>query len=1183
MRDRRRFHASPESVEARQLLTTFLVTSAADAGPGSLREAITMSDAPHAGADNIDFAIPATAANNFDPATQTWRIALAGPLPAITHQVTIDGDTQGVISPISYLYPNSPTGLPTPVAAAPNSFSGRPTDPGSALDGNNAIPRIIVEGGGTAGGTGFVLDASDSILRGLIVDGFDVGVSVPNPGVVGVLIQGDDIGKYRVFPVDPSTGLPVLVNGVQVEQVDGTGNSLQGVLLASTNATVGGVEQQDNNVIIGNGAQGVSILLGAHGNQVIGNQIGIVGPPSANGLYFIVPNGSDGVLIADSSNYVGGAAPGSGNLISGNLGDGVHIVGPAATRNDVLGNYIGTGPGGLFVLGSAASGNQGDGVAIDNASDNDIGGLATADRNVISGNSGAGVRIFDNSGGTTSVRNLVQGNYIGITMDGISALGNGQEGVAITSADNVVDASNVISANLRGVLLAGAGAVGDLVQGNLIGTNAAGTADLGNAQEGVRVENAPADTISGNAAGSQVISGNNVGVLITGAGSTADQVLGNFIGTDITGKLDLGNSQEGVRVEDAAGNSIGAPTATDRNVISANHTGVTITGPTATGNVVQNNLIGTDVTGLSSLGNEIDGVFLSLGASGNLIGGPMAPDGNTVAFNRRDGVRIEDASVRNPILSNAIFANVNLGIDLIGPANLGPAGPVALNLMSPATSIGSTIISGTLTGAPDTVYTIQFFLNTPTVPPGTIEGQQYVGETTTTTRADGTGSYTANLPIVVQAGQVITATATDSLGNTSEFSAPAPPEVFGSVQFSMAGYTVDESAGTATIQVTRAGGSGGLFKIAYATSDGSALAGVEYAATSGTLTFDPGVDAQTFTVPILDDGLPRGDTSLMLSLGNPLGPIMVGAPSTATLTILGNQPGVFRFQMADYFVAEAAGTATITVARDGGGTPATINYSTADGTAVAGADYLPTAGTLSFGPGDRVKTFTVPIPINPLIRGNETVILNLSGPTGGATLGSPSSAVLVIVDDGVDRMGPRVTSARAVAGPRRTADVVVSFDEPLNPATAVDLLNYGYAVRTAGRDGKLGTKDDHLVGIGPATYNPVTYTVTLPLTAQVAIHTRLLLQINEVTSVPGQGVGVSDLLGNLLDGKGNGLPGSPFSAVVVVQPAPVPVPLHKPAPKATGHKAGPARHPAPKAPAHPRGPSAARSGGPAHH
>ena len=84
------------------------------------------------------------------------------------------------------------------------------------LDGNSAVPRLIIDGS-QAGGTGFVLDSSDSILRGLIVDGFGVGVSVPDPGDVGDLIQGDDIGKYPLFPVEPTTGLPVQVDGANVD------------------------------------------------------------------------------------------------------------------------------------------------------------------------------------------------------------------------------------------------------------------------------------------------------------------------------------------------------------------------------------------------------------------------------------------------------------------------------------------------------------------------------------------------------------------------------------------------------------------------------------------------------------------------------------------------------------------------------------------------------------------------------------------------------------------------------------------------------------------------------------------------------------------------------------------------------------------------------------------------------
>ncbi len=1276
-RSRRRFLASPERMESRHLLAVFTVTTTADSGPGSLRQAITQSNLPHAGADTINFAIPASTspgldvpAPGFDPTTQTWRITPATALPTITHQVTIDGDTQAQF-PVLYRYPaqsasqlltltGNPTGgaftlttsAPLPIgttppipfnanrdqvraaletivgagnvvvtgasplpggtlsivivgpfdgvavppltplglltggtlplasigqgiASAPVAIISKPngTPIIAATDGNNAIPRLIVDGAATGGATGFVIDAPHSILRGLVIDGFGVGVFVPNPGDVGVLIQGDDIGKFPLFFVDPSTGATPTgtissrfdpATGVPLTAISGStaiagrGNALQGVLLGSTNTTVGGVggsEIQDSNVIIGNGQQGVSILPGAQGNQVIGDQIGIIGPPTPNGTYFIVPNGAEGVLIASPNNSVGGAAAGAGNLISGNLGDGVRIVGPAASRNNVRGNYIGIGPGGEILFGSGGTGNLGDGVAIDNAGDNLVGGTTAADRNVISSNEGAGVRIF----GAPAVRNLVQGNFIGLTTDGISPVGDHQEGVAIFSSDNVVGPGNVISANLRGVLLAGAGATRNLVVDNRIGTDLSGTADIGNAQEGVRIDQAAGNSISGNAGGSQVISGNNVGLLIFGPSATLNQVQGNFIGTDATGKLDLGNSQEGVRIEDGPRNLIGDPTGTARNLISANHGGVTITGPQAVFNVVQGNFIGTDAIGTSPLGNELDGVLINRGASGNLIGGPTVPSGNSISFNRRDGVRVEDASVSNAILTNSIFANGGLGIDLLGQQGLIVRAP---KLTGFATSINSTIISGTLASIPNGNFTIQFFANPTPGPFGVIQGRQFLGQATATTGADGMATYSANVPSSILPGQLVTATATDAFGDTSEFSATAPPEVFGTVQFRMVGYVVGDAAGSATIVATRSGGSGGQFTVAYATADGSPGASSEYVPTSGTLTFAPGVNTQSFTVPIINTGQPSGDVSVLLALANPTGPITLGTSTSAVLTILGNQPGAFRFTEGLVAVNEAAGSATIAVTRDQGGLASTVNYAVGGGTAIAGVDYVPTSGTLSFAPGELTKTFTVPILIDPQIMGNPTVILTLSSPTGQATLGAPSSAVLVIVNDGVNRRGPRVNSVKAVSGPFGVAELVVAYDEPLDPARAVDLLNYGYSVRTAGRDGKLGTADDKLVGLCPATYDPATFTVTLPLAVAVPAGTKLELMINQATDVPGQGVGVSDLLGNLLDGNGDGHPGGPFQVVVVARPSSSP---HQAASKVTHH----AKHPAPVSKARP--------------
>jgi hypothetical protein len=456
-----------------------------------------------------------------------------------------------------------------------------------------------------------------------------------------------------------------------------------------------------------------------------------------------------------------------------------------------------------------------------------------------------------------------------------------------------------------------------------------------------------------------------------------------------------------------------------------------------------------------------------------------------------------------------------------GPNNLQNS-PI---LTSIATSIAFTNVQGVLVSTPNSAFTVQFF-----------SGGRFLGETTARTGADGVATFSADLPATITAGQSVTATATDPNGNTSEFSAGIT-EVLGAVQFLMSGFTVGEGGGTATIIVTRSGGSGGAFTVDYSTGGGTAQAGIDYTPTSGTLTFDLGETTKTFTIPILNDTLGEASETVFLSLSNPVGAAALGAPSTAVLTIVDDdQPGVLRFSMADYVVDEAAGTATITVVRDSGGGLVTVNFTTADGTAQGGVDYTPTSGTLTFANGQTVATFTIPILLESPVEADETVILTLSSPTGGASLGSPSSAVLTIRNDSADRDGPRVTALRAISARRGLGSIVISFSEDLDPARAENLLNYGYSVLSFGRDRRPGTRDDLIVGLRSATYDPVARTVTLRTDG--VIHSRIPFRvtINETTNVPGAGVGVSDRFGNLLDGDDDGRAGGVFRGLTAARP-----------------------------------------------
>ena len=811
-----------EPVEDRVVLSTFVVTNTDDSGSGSLRQAILDSNATDlaatGGTSQIDFAIPASMASNldvpvpgFDPVNQTWTITLDTALPAITSPVTIDGYSEAEVG-VPYRYPAQSSSTPVLIKSSPN------TTP--AIDGNNAQARVIIDGSQTSGATGFVLDASHSALRGLIIDGFGVGVgvgvSVPhldasgNPNV-GDLIQGNFVGDYFIYPVDPNTGqaLPS-PNNVAVA---GLGNSLQGVLLVSNNTTVGGTNPQENNVIAGNGQEGVRIQADTTGDVVEGNQIGVMGP-SINGLYFQRGNGAEGVVVLGSSNQIGGPVADAGNLISANGSNGIRITGPMATRTIVAANYIGLPPGGgyKFGTGNPGNGDAGDGILIEDSAQNQIGGPTSVWGNAISSNSGAGVSIT----GITSTGNTILNNLIGVTTDGSAAKGNAQEGVADFSPGTVIGPGNVISGNLRGVLISGPIATGVTVQGNLIGTDITGTLNLGNAEEGVLIDNASGNTVTGNANGSQVISGNNVGVAITGSSSTRNLVTGNLIGSDKSGLNPLPNAQQGVLIDSA---------------------------------------------------------------NGNTIGGSSTAAGNVIAFNPGDGVLV-DTGFFNSILTNSIFSNGGKGIELLDGGNHNQPAPVLTSIQSVVS--GATIL-GTVQGTPSTPYTIQFFSNAVSGP----EGKTFLGQVSATTDASGVASFTANLSVALDPTQpFITATATSASGDTSEFSTSRTVAPL-TVEFAMASYTVSQSAGTATITVVRSS-DGVAASVAYATSDGTAKAGVDYVTASGVLSFAAGQSEETFTVSIIDTQQVGGSRFLNLNLSNPTNGMVLGNLSMATLTILGH-------------------------------------------------------------------------------------------------------------------------------------------------------------------------------------------------------------------------------------------------------------------------------------------------------
>jgi CSLREA domain-containing protein len=207
-----------------------------------------------------------------------------------------------------------------------------------------------------------------------------------------------------------------------------------------------------------------------------------------------------------------------------------------------------------------------------------------------------------------------------------------------------------------------------VIQGNYIGTDVPGAVGLGNGANGISVccefTAPPRATIGGLALEDRnIISANE------SSGISLDQhypgfthegrnlVMGNYIGTDVTGTVALGNGWDGILIDGSGYNAIGGITDGAGNVISANHlSGVSIAGGFAKENVVQSNLIGTDVTGSVCLGNLADGVRV-VGSNNNLIGGSDPGARNVISANQLRGVQIDGSSSGIKVFGNYIGTN----------------------------------------------------------------------------------------------------------------------------------------------------------------------------------------------------------------------------------------------------------------------------------------------------------------------------------------------------------------------------------------------------------------------------------------------------------------------------------------------------------------------------------------------
>ena len=774
------------------IVTPLVVTSTADSGAGSLRNAISYANAEST-EDNITFNIPGTGPHT---------ITLASSLPEITDAgVTIDGITQ-------------------PGAACGDLWAGTPHTLRIRIDKTTSFAALLV-------------DANDVTIRGLSITGIGNAINIRNPATnaivqcnyLGLTPDGTASGVTRGVFV---SGFNTLIGG----SVAGQGNVISGNFQAimTSNGSTGtairgnfigtdptGTSARPNtdqaithilgnatwsditrNLISGNTSNGIALvddnITGSSGDvRIAGNYIGVNRTGTA-----ALANSGNGISFASNNITgltIGGTNAADRNIISGNLQSGIVIN----VNNDIsiLGNTIG-----LDAAGTNAIANGAGGIQLIGTTNTQIGDGTSAGRNLISGNNGgAGVLINTNASGIS-----ILGNYIGTDATGLIARRNANNGITINQASGITIGNattggrNVISGNGPIGIQALNGASNITILGNYIGLGADGLTTVLNDRNGIALATASNVQIGdGTAAGRNVISGNGNGsgfahgLFFT---DTANLTLaGNYIGVAADGVTARPNSQNGIMFQSLATQTGHSNAIVRDNVISANGTdGVDITstvvGALGASSTITftGNKVGVAADGVTARGNGGAGIKNTNVPGLITIGGTGAGQGNIIAHNTGPGYFATSLPIITTLIGNSIHSNGGLGIDLgidgvtANDAGDGDTGPN--NLLNFPVLRGFALSGGNLLYVADLDapanpdgYRIEFFKNSSSDASGHGEGEIYLGFVETGNHPGGSQTYSGNFaPLApVAVNDLISTTATrmtgpNSYAETSEFS-----------------------------------------------------------------------------------------------------------------------------------------------------------------------------------------------------------------------------------------------------------------------------------------------------------------------------------------------------------------------------------------------------------------------------
>jgi hypothetical protein len=584
------------------------------------------------------------------------------------------------------------------------------------------------------------------------------------------------------------------------------------------------------------------------------------------------------------------------------------------------------------------------------------------------------------------------------------------------------------------------------VRGCYIGTDASGTQALGN---GIGIDlGTDAQAIIGEATAAfggnavpfpawrNLISGNvGAGVKFDSTDSLSPAfgtVRNAYIGTNAAGTAALPNGGDGVFIGAEGGvgsGGFGSFVYLYDNLIAANMgDGIDTQG---VGTQAVGNTIGAGSDGLA-LGNQGNGAYFHGASAGALTATFTAPGaiGPGVSGNAGAGVLIADSAIVD--VSGRFTGNLGLGVDL-APAghNINDAGDVdsgpneGLNhpVVTSAVSDGvspSSRIQGTIHSKPNAQIQVLLYLNSACNASGYGEAGRFLASAgNLTTDGSGNASFDSQLafPIDSAAFPFVVAQARRFAERTTPLPSMSEVSEF-SECFAITGgaavptLSIDDvvvaegntGTSTAAFTVTLSAAAAGAVTVAYATANGTASAGSDYTATSGTLTFAAGETAKTVIVTIAGDTTVEPDETFFVNLSAATGATLADATGQGTI---GNDdvapPVLPTLTIADVAVTEgnAATMATFTVTLSAAGAGVvTVSYTTIDGTATAGGDYTATSGALSFSAGETTKTISIAIAGDTADESDEIFTVTLSAATG-ATFADATAQGTIVDDDAV--------------------------------------------------------------------------------------------------------------------------------------------------------------------------------------